>query len=44
LLTEVGIRNLIDMEEKYVCRLIPDFNKKELKVLALFNDVRMIRQ
>lgn len=32
------------MEQKYNCRLISDFGKKTLTVLALFDDVKTIKQ
>lgn len=35
---------MIDLEEKYICRLIPDFGKKTLVVLALIDDVKTIKQ
>jgi hypothetical protein len=43
LLSEVGIQNLMDLEEKYLCRLVPDFNKKELFVQTSEANLKKIK-
>lgn len=44
ILTDIGISNLLDLEEKYRCKLIPNSNKKTLCVLTKFDNLKKIKE
>ena len=44
LLSDVGIQNLFDLEEKYTCRLLPNFNDKILMVQTRFENRKKIAE
>lgn len=44
LLSEVGIQNLFDLEEKYNCRLLPNFNEKTLLVQTNYENLKKIKE
>jgi hypothetical protein len=43
-LSEVGISNLIDLEEKYACKLIVNTQKKILEVICKNRNINKITE
>lgn len=44
LLTEIGIQNLFELEQKHNCKLLPDFKNKKLQVLVKAANIQRIRE
>ena len=44
ILSEVGISNLIDLEEKYNCKLIVNSQKKALEVICKMSEINKITE
>lgn len=44
MLSEIGVRNLLDLEDQYCCRVMPDFINKTLKLSAPANIIGEIEK
>jgi hypothetical protein len=44
ILSDIGIDNIIDLEEKFNCKLVVNSIKKELEVMCRFEYIKQIRQ
>jgi hypothetical protein len=44
ILTDIGIANILDIEEKYHCKLIPNIQNKSLSILVRKDRIKQIKE